>query len=416
MADARLLAGAGIFVLTFALLSLRSIRSYRIDRPAVALFGAALMLAFGIVTPAQAVSAISLDVILLLLGMMLLVAGLDVCGFFDLVSRKIAESSRSQVHFLALLFVATAVMSALVLNDTIVLLMTPVVVKTCRALKVKAVPFLVALALAANIGSVATPVGNPQNAFIAIQGQIPFATFALRLLPVAAVSLVIGLVVVGLAFRRDLSVPVEGFSAARKAAPVLVQRRGLALTLAVVVGTVAAFSLSRPDMLPFAALSGGALILLLLPAVANTTPRTLFEKVDWSILILFVGLFIVMKGVETSGLLQAILDQVGGATRDVWRLSSATALVSNLVSNVPAVLLLAPVVVASAPPREALWLALAASSTLAGNATILGAAANIIVVQVAAKAGVEVSMMEFVKAGLATALLTLAVAAAILSL
>ena len=417
MANGTTYLAAGIFVLTFVLLSIRSIRSYRLDRPAVALFGAALMLAFGVVGPADALAAINLDVILLLLGMMLLVAGLDVCGFFDLVARRIAERSVSQVHFLALLFVSTAILSALVLNDTIVLLLTPIVVKTCRTLKVKAVPFLVGLAMAANIGSVATPVGNPQNAFIAIQGTIPFSAFSLALFPVAALSLAVGLLVTWLAFRRDLAVRVEAFDEARKAAPLIVQRRGLALTMAVLVGTVAAFTLTTPEALPFVALTGGALVLLILPALAHTTPRTLFEKVDWSILILFVGLFIVMKGVETSGLLTEIVAYFGGAgvAGDVWRLAGASALVSNLVSNVPAVLLLSPFVLASPGDQRPLWLALAASSTLAGNATILGAAANIIVVQVAAKAGAEVSMRDFMKAGLPTALITLLIAAAIVS-
>ncbi|HEV8595970.1 MAG TPA: SLC13 family permease [Thermoplasmata archaeon] len=415
MADEVAVIAAGVFVLTFVLLSVRSIRSYRLDRPAVALFGAALMIAFGVVSPADATAALEdgLGVLILLLGMMLLVAGLDVCGFFDLVALRIAEQSQSQLHFLVLLFLTTAVLSALVLNDTIVLLMTPIVVKTCRTLRIKAVPFLVGLALAANIGSVATPVGNPQNAYIAIAGGIPFATFTLALLPVAALSLGIGLAFVWLAFRRDLAGRVEGFEEARKAAPAIVQRRGLFLTLAILSGTVAAFSLSTPPMLPFVALVGGALVLLLLPALAHATPRTLFEKVDWSILILFLGLFIVMKGVETSGLLQGILAGFGGAgvTADVWRLSAATAVVSNLVSNVPAVLLLAPAVT-----ETRMWLALAASSTLAGNATILGAAANIIVAQVAAKAGADISMKDFMKAGLPTALATVIVAALVLSL
>ena len=418
MADGTVYLAAGIFVLTFALLSIRSIRSYRLDRPAVALFGAALMLAFGIVTPAQALAAIDLNVLLLLLGMMLLVAGLDVCGFFDLVSRRVAEVSRSQVHFLTLLFASTAILSALVLNDTIVLLMTPIVVKACRTLKVNAVPYLVGLALAANIGSVATPVGNPQNAYIAIRGGLPFATFTGHLFLVAALSLLVGLAVVMLVFRRDLAAKVVAFEEARKAAPVILHRRGLAFTLAVVVGTVAAFSLTSPDTLPFAALTGGALVLLVLPAIARTTPRTLFEKVDWSILILFLGLFVVMEGVRTSGLLAEILARFGGngPATDVWRLSGTAAVVSNLVSNVPAVLLLSPFVAAApAAAQQSLWLGLAASSTLAGNATILGAAANIIVVQVAAKAGAEVSMKDFVKAGLPTALLTLVLAATLLS-
>ncbi|TLZ53132.1 MAG: anion transporter, partial [Methanobacteriota archaeon] len=299
------------------------------------------------------------------------------------------------------------------------LLMTPVVVKTCRTLKVNAVPFLVGLALAVNIGSVATPVGNPQNAYIAIRGQIGFASFTAALLPVAVASLGVGLAVVWVAFRKDLAGTVSGFDDARKAAPVVLQPRGLAVTIAVLAATVAAFSLSPPDVLPYAALAGGSLVLLILPALAHTTPRTLFEKVDWSVLILFLGLFIVMKGVETSGLLTLIEDAFGGAGAqgDLWRLMGSSAVLSNLVSNVPAVLLLTPLVSASPVASQSrLWLGLAASSTLAGNATILGAAANIIVVQVAAKAGAEVSMKDFVKAGLPTAFFTLLIAGLLLSL
>jgi Na+/H+ antiporter NhaD/arsenite permease-like protein len=323
------------------------------------------------------------------------------------------EVSRSQVHFLVLLVLATAVLSALVLNDTIVLLMTPVVVKTCRTMRVNAVPYLVGEALAANIGSVATEVGNPQNAYIAVQSGIPFVSFTIAMLPIAAASLAVAIAVLLVVFRRDLAVKVTDFREATRAAPVLVHRRGLALTLAVVAGTVAAFFLTTSQMLPFAALAGGAVVLLLLPAVARTTPRSLFERVDWSVLVLFLGLFIVMEGVRTTGLVGRIVDAFGGGASDVWGLSALSALLSNLISNVPAVLLLAPVVTAAPFAQQPdLWLALAASSTLAGNATILGAAANIIVVQVAAKAGQEVTIRDFVRAGLPTALATLAIAAA----
>ncbi|MBI4416735.1 MAG: anion transporter [Euryarchaeota archaeon] len=418
MADGALYLAAGVFVATYVLLSLRSVRGYRLDRPAVALFGGALMLAFGIVTPSDALAAINLDVLLLLLGMMLLVAGLDVCGFFDLVARKTIDYARTQVAFLALLMLATAVLSALVLNDTIVLLMTPIVIKTCRAMGINQVPFLVGEALAANIGSVATEVGNPQNAYVAIQSRIPFVEFTAVLLPVAAASLVVGFLATWLAFRRDLAKPVADPAAARKAIPVLVHRRGLALTITVVSATVVAFFLSTSAMLPFVALIGGSIVLLVLPAVARTTPRALFEKVDWSVLILFIGLFVLIEGVKTSGLLAELVRLFGGAgTGTVWGLSGIAAVLSNLVSNVPAVLLLAPtVVLAPAADQRGLWLALAASSTLAGNATIIGAAANIIVLQVASKAGAEVTFREFVKAGLPTSVATVAIAAAWLTI
>src|SRR2546428_553554 len=268
------------------------------------MLGGALMLVLGVLTPAQALLAINLDVIVLLVGMMLLVSGLEVCGFFDLVSSRIAVRAKSQASFLAWLMVATAALSAIVLNDTIALLVTPVVVRSTRALRVNPLPYLVAVAIAANVGSVATEVGNPQNAFIAIQSGIPFLTFTAYLLPVMVACLA-------------------------------------------------------------AAIQGG---------------------------------FTSTVGGQSGGL--------------VW-LVGLSALLSNLISNVPAVLLLATVV-----PRGStqLWLGLAASSTLAGNATILGAACNVIVVQVASRDGVSVSMKDFMKAGLPVTAATLVLSTVLIAL
>src|SRR5438132_221111 len=277
------------------------------------MLGGALMLVLGVLTPADALLAINLDVLLLLVGMMVLVAGLDVCGFFDLVSSRIALQAKSQVWFLAWLMIATAALSALVLNDTIALLVTPVVVRSARALRVNPVPYLVAVAIAANVGSVATEVGNPQNAFIAIRSGIPFLTFTAYLLPVTIVCLAIAIAGVRLAFRRDLAAPIAG----AVAGPIVpLQRRGLTLAFGV-------------------------------------------------------------------------------------------------AAVVPAVLLLAEVVPQGSTQ---LWLALGASSTLAGNATILGAACNVIVVQVASREGVSVTMKDFVKAGLPVTAATLIVSTVLIAL
>src|SRR5207302_1124031 len=138
----RLDLATGVFLVTYVLISLRNIRRFPIERPAVAMLGGALMLVLGVLTPADALLAINLDVLLLLVGMMVLVAGLDVCGFFDLVSSRIALRAKSQAWFLAWLMIATAALSALVLNDTIALLVTPVVVRSARALRVNPVPYL----------------------------------------------------------------------------------------------------------------------------------------------------------------------------------------------------------------------------------------------------------------------------------
>src|SRR5437879_5401984 len=175
------------------------------------MLGGALMLVLGILTPAEAIAAINLDVILLLVGMMVLVSGLDACGFFDLVSSRIAARAKTQTSFLVWLMVTTAALSAVVLNDTIALLVTPVVVRSARALRVNPIPYLVAVAISANVGSVATEVGNPQNAFIGIRSGIPFLTFTAYLLPVTVACLAVAIGLVWFAFRKDLPAPPRRF-------------------------------------------------------------------------------------------------------------------------------------------------------------------------------------------------------------
>lgn len=410
-----LYAATIVFLVTYVLISLRNVGRFPLERPAVAMLGGALMLVLGVVAPADALRAINLDVIVLLVGMMVLVSGLDVCGFFDLVSSRIASRAKSQASFLVWLMLATAALSALVLNDTIALLVTPVVVRSARALRVNPVPYLVAVAIAANVGSVATEVGNPQNAFIAIRSGIPFLTFTAYLLPVMVGCLAVAIGLVWLAFRRDLSAPLTRGVALP---PVRLQRRGLALTLGITIAVaVAFFAASTPDWLPFVALAGGSFVLFFLPFVSTATPRTLVSKVDWSIILFFIGLFVVLEGVRVSGLSTRIQDAftsgLGGRSGSLVWLTGLSALLSNLISNVPAVLLLAEVVPQSSTQ---LWLALAASSTLAGNATILGAACNVIVVQIASRDGVSVSMKDFVKAGLPVTVATLVLSTALIAL
>lgn len=414
--DYVLVAAIVIFVATYVLISMRNLGRFPLDRPAVALLGGALMLVAGVLTPAQAIGAINLDVILLLVGMMLLVSGLDVCGFFDLVSTWIAQRAKSQISFLAGLMLAAAFLSALVLNDAIALLMTPIVVRSARSLRVRPVPYLVALALAANIGSVATEIGNPQNAYIAIESGIPFLTFTAVLLPITLLCLGVSIGVVWLAFRKDLAAPLSRSAALP---PIRLQRNGLTVTLGIGLGVVVGFFLSTPVWLLLIAIAGGAFVLFFLPFVSSTSARVLVAKVDWTIVLFFVGLFVLLEGVQVSGLSAGIQSgfttAFGGRSGGLVWLTGLSALLSNLISNVPAVLLLGQVVQGAGGSRL-LWLALASSSTLAGNATILGAACNVIVVQIANREGVEVSMKEFVKAGLPVTLVTLALSTALLAL
>lgn len=373
------------------------------------------MLGLGVVGPAEALASISVEVVLLLVGMMLLVSGLDACGFFDAVSSRIASRARSQASFLTWLMVVTAALSALVLNDTIAFLLAPIVVRATRDLRVDPVPYLVGLVIAVNVGSVATEIGNPQNAYIAIRSGIPFLDYSAVMVPVAAVWLVLSIAIVRVAFAKRLAAPIEPTA---RVARIPVQRRGVALTLGITSAVVASFFLTSPTWLPFLALVGGSLTLFFVPFVSTATPRGLIARVDWGIVLFFVGLFVVLGGVRSSGLSQAIqtgFTSLFGALGGTGTLVGLSALLSNLISNVHAILLLAEVVEGSGGTTHQ-WLVLAASSTLAGNATILGAAANVIVVQAAAREGAHVSMRDFVRAGLPVTAVTLVLSAALLAL
>ncbi|HVO77591.1 MAG TPA: SLC13 family permease [Methanomassiliicoccales archaeon] len=425
-----------VFVATYVLISIRRFRWFNIDRPAVAMLGAALMIVLGVVTPQEAIAAIDLNILALLLGMMLLVSALQLCGFFTWVSLRIIGRSKNQFEFLVLVMLATAILSALILNDAVVLLFTPIVIQTCRLINANPIPFLVAEAVSANIGSVATEVGNPQNVYIAAQSGISFVDFSAKLLPVAAISIFVALVLIWIAFRKDLKLD-DTEAKARKLFPREVSRpidceaarckidfEGMHKSVYIVLGVMAVvfvgFVLSSVIGMPLSiiAIVGGTVVLFALPLFnRRATAKSIVGGVDWTLLLFFVGLFIVLKGVEVSGLMNemvSVFESTGEGLTSVAGLTAFSGILSNLISNVPAVMLLSPFLVMIG--STTLWLTLAASSTLAGNATILGAAANVIVAENGEKMGVELSFWKFVKAGFPITIVTLLVSIVLLSI
>jgi Na+/H+ antiporter NhaD/arsenite permease-like protein len=419
----------GVFLLTYTLISLRTLGRMRLDKPSVVLLGASLMVLFGVLGPADVLRVFGpggylTPVLLLLLGMMLLVGGLELVGFFDLVTYFLVKRAGSPVRFLILLMVVVAVLSALVLNDTVVLLFTPIIVRACRSLQLNPVPYLVGEAVAANVGSVATQVGNPQIALIAIASGIPFAEYALLMAPIGLACLGVSIGVMVWIYGGDLRASANPGNPEAPVAPSrTVDRPSLVFLLSITSAVVLAFFLSSLFgwNLAIIAFVGGSLATFALPAFRVTSAREVLMKVDWTILLLFIGLFIILEGVTVSGLMGDIVGGFeaasGGQVKELAWLTGITALLSNLVSNVPAVALMVPVLqgpMAGLPVSKLQWLALASSSTLAGNATILGAAANLIVVQSAAGEKVEVTFREFTKAGLPITLATLVVSTAIL--
>lgn len=382
------------------------------SRAGVAAIGGLAMLLVGAVALPDALRAIDLGTLAILLGMMLLVAGLECANFFAVLAAWLVRRFPTPRGLLVATMIATAVLSALVLNDAVVLLFTPVLVKAARGMGVDPVPFLVGEAVAANVGSVATPVGNPQNAHIAVAADFTFLEFARALAPVAAACLALAIVAALIAYRRPLATAhrQEALVEARVTNPAM-----LALALAGVALALTLFLAGRavPLQLPAKALLAGALVALLAYPIARVPVTTLARKVEWGVLVFFAGLFVLIAGVRDSGLLARFYDALSPVALDtVSGLTIVTAALANLVSNVPAVVLLAPAVSALSDPT--LWLALAATSTLAGNATLLGAAANVLVAESAKANGVELDYWRFVAFGLPVTLATLGIAVAML--
>jgi len=416
-----MLKGAVVLAVTYIGIIFTRLPFVNIDRPAAALTGALLMVLLGVLTFQQAIAAIDFNTIALLLGMMLLIAALQRAGFFtQLASRSVAIAA-SPMQLMVLVIVTTAVGSAFLVNDVVVLLFTPIIIRACNMLGKNPVPYLIAEAMASNIGSVATVVGNPQNMLIGVTSGISFTRFLSYLLPVSLVSVAILIAVIYLLYRRDMAQPFphNGLKAGTLTVVAghhlpAAQKRMLAWIVPVLVLTVLAFFLSSTIglSLPMVALIGGVAAVLF----SGIKPAKLIQEVDLSLLLFFTGLFVVIGGAQHAGVLDFFLKQfrIEPDITGIFSVHLVSAVVSQVVSNVPLTMLAIPLI--RQVPGDVLWISLAAGSTLGGNATIIGAVANIIVVEQAYREHVKLGWWEFTKAGLIVTALTLAASVGILAL
>jgi Na+/H+ antiporter NhaD/arsenite permease-like protein len=383
------LAAYLIFAGTYLVLAIGRLPGFRVDRTGAAIIGASLMLAANVLTVQEAYTAIDYDTIILLFGMMIVVANLRLSGFFTLVSAWVVEHARRPLLLLAGIVLVAGVFSAFFVNDTMCLVLTPLVLEITGRLRRNPVPYLLAVAMAANIGSTATITGNPQNMLIGSYSRIPYAVFAGALAPVAAVGLVLTVAVIALVYRGEFRMENELEMEYR---PVRVNRVLMIKSLAVSAAMIVCFFVGWP--VPKVALVAGALLLV----TRRVKPEKVYHEIDWSLLVLFIGLFIVIAGVEKTTLAADLFTVAGRYHLErVAPLSIFTALLSNIVSNVPAVLVFKGFIPHLPDPARA-WLTLAMSSTLAGNLTILGSVANLIVVE-RARREAKISFREYAKAG-----------------
>lgn len=373
----------------------------RADRATIAVVGAAALLACGAMTLEEAFEALDLDTLLLLFSMMVLNGQLYNAGFFGVAAQRVVRAAHTPRGLLALIIAASGVLSALFLNDTVALMLTPLVLDTTRALRRNPIPYLIGLATSANVGSTATITGNPQNMIIGNASGIPYATFVAALAPTALIGMAICWLVIVLVYPQE-------FRRGRFETPEVGRMRlyrPLLRKVAIVAPAMLALMIAGIPVALAAFLAATALL-----ATRRLRPERIWKTVDWTLLVFFAGLFVVTGSLQVQG----VTDQLFAATApfiggSLITFGVVTAILSNLISNVPAVLVLQHLIPALLQPDRG-WLMLAAASTLAGNLTLIGSVANLIVAELAARWGVGLTFGAYLRAGVPITVLTLLVA------
>jgi Na+/H+ antiporter NhaD/arsenite permease-like protein len=401
-----------IFVATYLLLSFPSLRIMPVGRPAAALMGAVVMVMVGALSPARAYQAIDGNTLVLLIALMALSSFLEQAGLFARLSELASASKLSPSALMTALVFVSGVLSALLLNDTVCIFLTPVVCAVCVRRGLPLGPYLLALATSSNIGSAATLVGNPQNILIGSLGPLDFGGYARIVAPAALAGLIANALLLWLVFGRALArsaafrlrvqpTPPEGLPNI-KLAPVLIASlvlvgygAGQHLALTTLAGVTALIALSRRE------------------------PTRMFESIDWPLIVFFAALFVVVAAFAQTGLPDAAFQlaaphlQLYTASGVAW-LTSYTLIGSNLFSNVPLVMLTAPLLRTLADPERGFAL-LGYVSTVAGNLTLLGSVANLIVAE-RARQHYQLGFVEYLRFGVASTLVALAVGVPIVCL
>jgi Na+/H+ antiporter NhaD/arsenite permease-like protein len=410
----------GVFVVAYGLIA-----SDKVSRVAIALAGGAVLLAVGVLGPADAFfsqeTGIDWNVIFLLFGMMVIVGVLRQTGVFEFVAIWAAKRAKGQpFRVMTLLCLMTAIASAGLDNVTTVLLVAPVTLLVCERIGVRPVPFLIAEALASNIGGTATLVGDPPNLIVASRSGLTFNDFLINLGPIVVVMLIAFVGLSRFLFRRDFTADPDQVAEVmeldeREAIrdPQLLVRSLVVLALVLVAFSLHTVLHLEPSVV---ALLGAGLLVF----ISRLTPQTYLEDIEWETLLFFAGLFLLVGALVKTGAINYLASALSYATGDsmpraMMLLLWGSALLSAVVDNIPYVATMAPVVdqlVSDGPfaGQNGLWWALLLGADLGGNATAIGASANVVVAGVAKRSGHLISFAEFTRYGAVVAGVTLLIA------
>jgi Na+/H+ antiporter NhaD/arsenite permease-like protein len=405
-----------IFVVTSG-----AIASDRVDRTLAALLGAVAVILAGIVTQEDGFHAVDWNVIFLLFGMMVIAGVLRRTGVFSWLAVRTVRVARGEpLAILLLLAGITALLSAFLDNVTTIVLLVPVTLYIATTLRLSPIPFVLAEVLASNVGGTATLIGDPPNILIGSASGLTFGDFLLNLAPVVIVIFAVFAGVMVVVFRGQMTVAPEVREAvlAIDDSEFISDHRLLRLGLLVLALTIAGFlfaSVIHQEPATIALL--GAAVLLL---VARLEPDELIREVDWSTLLFFVGLFVLVEGLVATGVITALgtgLVEITGGDQAVTTLGLlwVSAIASALVDNIPYTATMIPVVQQLGDAGlaiEPLWWALALGACLGGNATIIGASANVVAASAVARAGHPITFGQFLRVGGLVALLSMVISSA----
>jgi Na+/H+ antiporter NhaD/arsenite permease-like protein len=407
------IVAGGIFLVAYALIAIE-----RWDRTLVALLGGFAVVALGLVDQHQAFEAIDLNVIFLLAGMMIIASTLGRTGIFDwLAIRSVRLSHGDPLRLLLILCLVTAVLSAFLDNVTTVVLMAPITLSVARRLDVSPLPYLISQILASNIGGTATLIGDPPNILIGSAAGLDFVDFLVNLAPVTVLVFVAFVAIVRVFFRGSLEVPTERREAAleQTEAGTITDRPLLARSLIVVGFTLLGFLLHSAIGIEAATVAMlGATVLML---IARIDPHEAFREVEWSTLFFFVGLFVLVEAIIEVGIVGSVAESLatvsgGNAAVASLGLLWVSAIASAIVDNIPYTATAIPIVhqlIDAGLPAEPLWWSLALGACLGGNLTIVGASANIVVADVAAREGYPIRFRTFFRYGSVVVLVSLVI-------
>lgn len=412
-----------IFLITYVGIAIGEIPGLALDRTGIAILGAIAMVASGVMTTEDAIMAIDFSTILLLYSLMVLSSQFRLGGFYTWVALKTSRFAESPWKFLFMVMISSAGLSAFLTNDIVCFAFTPVITISAIRAGLNPVPYLIGLAMSANIGSAATIIGNPQNMLIGQTGRLPFKDFLFWCLPPSLVSLIVAYFVIRLVYSRRISVK-GGFSIILPGSPSKMipnefsqenafqhipgrwpefNRHQSTKGIIAMVILIILFFTSIPREMIAIVIAG------LLLCSRSMRTRSILENIDWHLLTLFCALFIVIRGIEIIHLPETILSKMeryGLGMGDLYILTIIATLLSNMVSNVPATMLLTRFL---EPANHTQWYVLALSSTYAGNLIVIGSIANLIVFELAGGYGIKIGFKEHAKVGMPVTMLSIVI-------